>query len=420
MTLSPIATPDIYKSLGVRRVVNGAGPATRLGGMRLNPRVVDAMRDASQACVRMEELHRQAGAYIAAATGTQAAVVTCGAGAGLALAAAACIAGYDVSAINHLPSRIVHGAPPRHEVVMLRAQRYPYDHLLRAVGAEIVDVGYFESTHLYEVEAALGDQTAAFLYYPSQPSAAPPLADIVAACHRRNVPVIVDAALESVPPVLDHLFVDAGADLVVFSGGKRLGGPQASGVLCGRHDLVESAMLQMLDMDVRPQTWVEDRLISEKFVPGPPHHGLGRAMKVGKEEIAGLVTAIQIFLAEDHAQRAAADAQRLEQIAEAAIAVPGISMMRSQPGAFAPRLTLLVDEGTAGYDVWSLLRHMQNQDLPVHLNEAEAWRGRAIIDPLTLLPGDEVLVRDALRHSFGELGAGSPAASGRQDERTAR
>ena len=404
MTISPITTPDIYASLGVRRIVNGAGPATRLGGLPLDPRVVDAMRDASQTCVRMEELQRQAGAFIAAAVGTQAAVVTCGAGAGLALAAAACIARYDVSAMNHLPSRTVHGALPAREVVMLRAQRYPYDHLLRAVGSEIVDVGYYEWTHLYEVESALGEQTAAFLYYPAQPSAAPPLADIVAVCHRRGVPVIVDAALEPVPPVLDHSFVDAGADLVVFSGGKRLGGPQASGVLCGRRELVESAMLQMLDMDVRAQTWVEDRLICDNVVPGPPHHGLGRAMKVGKEEIAGLVTAIRLFLAEDHAHRAAADAQRLEVIAEAAVAVPGITVSHPQPGAFAPRVTLAVDEVAAGYDVWRLLRHVQDQDPPVHLNEADAWRGRAVVDPLALLPGDEVLVRDALRHAFRALG----------------
>ncbi len=404
MTLSPIRTPDIYESLGVHRVVNGAGPATRLGGMRLDPRVVDAMRDASQACVRMEELQRRAGAVIAEVTGTQAALVTCGAGAGLALAAAACRAGYDVSAINHLPSRTPGGAPPRFEVVMLRAQRYPYDHLLKAVGAEIVEVGYYEWTHLYEIECALGEQTAAFLYYPSQPSAAPPLADIVAASHRRGVPVIVDAALEPVPPVLDHRFADAGADLVVFSGGKRLGGPQASGVLCGRLDLVESAMLQMLDMDVRAQTWVEDRLITENVVPGPPHHGLGRAMKVGKEEIAGLVTAVRIFLAEDHAERAAADAQRLELIADAAEAVPGITVLRPRPGVFAPRLSLAVDEAVAGYDVWRLLRHVQDQDPAVHLNEAEAWRGQAVIDPLTLLPGEEVLVRDALRAAFHALG----------------
>jgi D-glucosaminate-6-phosphate ammonia-lyase len=404
MTITPISTPDVYASLGVRRVVNAAGPATRLGGMRLDPRVVDAMRDASQACVRMEELQRRAGAVVAAATGTQAAVVTCGAGAGLALAAAACMAGYDVSAINQLPGRTAGGAPSRFQVVMLRAQRYPYDHLLKAAGAEIVEVGYYEWTHLYEIERAIGEQTAAFLYYPSQPSAAPPLADIVAACHRRGVPVIVDAALEPVPPVLDHRFAEAGADLMVFSGGKRLGGPQASGVLCGRQDLVESAMLQMLDMDVRAQTWVEDRLIIENVVPGPPHHGLGRAMKVGKEEIAGLVAAVRIFLAEDHGQRAAADAQRLELIAEAAEAAPGITVLRPRPGEFAPRLSLAVDEAAAGYDVWQLLRHVQDQDPPVHLNEAEAWRGQAVIDPLTLLPGDEVLVRDALQAAFRELG----------------
>ena len=238
MTAIPaLGSPSVYRSLGVSRVINCVGPATRMGGMSLDPRVLAAMCEASDGCVRMEDLHRRAGEYVARAVGTESALVTCGAGAALALAAAACMTGYDVSAVNRLPRRV----DRPHQVVMLRAQRYPYDHLVEAMGAEIVEVGYFEATRLYEIEAALGDSTAAFLYYPSQPSDAPSLAEIAEVCHGRGVPVIVDAAFESTPPVIDRRWVSAGADLVLFSGGKMLGGPQASGVLCGRHDLIESA-----------------------------------------------------------------------------------------------------------------------------------------------------------------------------------
>jgi L-seryl-tRNA(Ser) seleniumtransferase len=401
MTAESLSSSSIYDLLGVRRVINGAGPATRLGGIALDPRVVTAMQQASVACVRMEELHRRAGEHVARTVGTESALVTCGAGAGLVLAVAASITGYDVTAMNQLPEP---GGLP-HEVIMLRTQRYPYDRLARVAGGVIVEVGYREQTHLYDIERAICERTAAFLFYTSLASPGVKLPEIVAICHSHQIPVIVDAAMEALSPILDPQWIDAGADLIVFSGGKTLRGPQASGVLAGRKRLVEPAMLHMLDMDVHPRTWVERELIEAGVVPGSPYHGLGRALKVGKEEIAGLIAAIEIFASEDHAARAAHDMERLDAIIAGLPAHGGVELIASGNGAFAPRLTIAIDETQAGFTAWDLLLLLQERGTPVHLNEASAWEGKIAIDPITLLPGEELEVGAALAESLGVLTA---------------
>src|SRR6185437_6671409 len=126
-----------------------------------------------------------------------------------------------------------------------------------------------------------------------------PLEGVVEIAHRHGLPVIVDAA-GGVPPVENlRRFVAAGADLVAFSGGKAIGGPQASGILVGRADLIASVALQHQDMDVYPATWNRRGLIADQSVAGIPHQGFGRSMKVGREEIVGLVTALRIFAAGD-------------------------------------------------------------------------------------------------------------------------
>jgi L-seryl-tRNA(Ser) seleniumtransferase len=346
----------------------------------------------------MEELQQLAGDAMASWTGTEAALITCGAGAALALAVAACLTGYDVAAANRLP--VVQGE--RRQVLMLRAQRYPYDHLVRLPGATITEVGYAESTHLYEIADALTPAVAAFLYYPGQPSEAPGLADIVAACHARSVPVIVDAALEDLPPVLDRRWVEAGADLIVFSGGKTIGGPQASGVLCGRHSVVEAAALHNLDMDVRIQTWVRRDLLDRELVAGPPHHGLGRAMKVGKEEIAGLIEAARLFVSRDHASYLASLASRVSRLLERVGEHRGVAA-DFVTTAYAPRGRLRVEAGQAGFDVWALLRALQHGTPRLHLSEAAAWRGSALIDVRGIDPDQDALVADLIGAAMSRL-----------------
>ena len=134
--------------------------------------------------------------------------------------------------------------------------------------------------------------------------ARPPLRDVVAVAHAAGVPVIVDAAAELPPQANLNRFIAEGADLVVFSGGKAIGGPQASGILCGRRDLIMAAALQHLDMDVMAEFWAPPaRLIDRDRLDGLPRQGIGRPCKAGKEEIVGLLTALELFIAEGDAAR---------------------------------------------------------------------------------------------------------------------
>ncbi len=311
---------DIYARLGVKRRINAAGTLTRLGGSLMAPEVLDAMRAAAQGSVDIGELQSAASRIIAQATGAEAGLVTSGASAALTLAAAACLAGYDIARMARLPD--TRDMP--NEIVMIRTHRNAYDHALRAAGAAIVDIGHNDrgtgagvrGIEAWEIAAALGPRTAAFAF-SATPDTKHDLPAVAAACRKHGVPVIVDAAAQ-LPPVANlRAFIAAGADLVAFSGGKAIGGPQASGILAGRRELVASALLQQLDMDVVSGALGRTRFRRPGEGAFPPHHGIGRGFKAGKEEIVGLLVALERFAATDDGQRQRAYEARLAKIAEA-------------------------------------------------------------------------------------------------------
>jgi D-glucosaminate-6-phosphate ammonia-lyase len=287
-----------YERLEVPTLINAAGTLTRLGGNRLAPVVLDAMVEASASFVHIDQLQQAAGEVIAAITGAEAGYVTSGAAAGLALATAACVAGMDVAAMDRLPDL----TGLRNEIVVQRGHRNSYDHAIRSVGITFVEAGYLGhpgagGTIAWQVEAAITERTAAIACPILDTPGTLPLPVVAEIAHRHNLPVIVDAAAELPPRSNLQRFVAEGADLVVFSGGKAIGGPQASGVLAGRADLIASVALQHQDMDVRMQTWNKRDLSNSGAIAGIPHQGFGRAAKVGREEIAGLITALEIFAA---------------------------------------------------------------------------------------------------------------------------
>lgn len=295
---------SIYEEIGVPTVVNAAGTKTRISGSLMREDAASAMRRASEKFVRISDLQARASELIANVTGAEAGYVSNGASAGLTLCAAACIAGHDLVKMNCLPK--TDGIPS--EIVMPRSHRNGYDHALRVAGADIVDVGGCdqdlgtggENTELWELDAAIGDQTVAVAYMEKSYSQ-PELKKVVEVAHDNGVPVIVDAAAE-LPP-LENLsrFTDVGADLVVFSGGKAIRGPQASGIIAGKWEYIESIALQNLDMHTDSSVWSPSTdLIDVEKLPGVPRHGLGRGFKVGKEEIVGLIVALQRFIEIDH------------------------------------------------------------------------------------------------------------------------
>jgi L-seryl-tRNA(Ser) seleniumtransferase len=290
--------------LGLTPVINANGAASRLGGNLLCDAARDAMLEAGQCFIPLNELQARASETIARVTGAEAGCVASGAAACLFLSTAACMAGDDIAAMDRLPD----AEGLRNEIVMHRAHRNPYDHALRATGARLVEVGYLGTssspgTRVWELESAITERTCALFYVAAGASTdALSLATVAEIAHRHGLPVIVDAA-GALPPAENLTrFIADGADLVAFSGGKGIGGPAGSGFLAGRRDLVLSASLQQQDMYIHPALWAGPFGASAPaFSDEPARQGLGRMLKVGREEIAGLIAALEDYVTRDPA-----------------------------------------------------------------------------------------------------------------------
>jgi L-seryl-tRNA(Ser) seleniumtransferase len=240
----------------------------------------------------------------------------------------------------------------------------------------------------WEIEAALGPSVVA-MGFSANPTTVADLPIAAAVCRAHGVPLIVDAAAQLPPKENLRRFIAMGADLVAFSGGKALGGPQASGILAGRRDLIGSALLQQLDMDVAPDTWTPPKLIDRTNLRGVPHHGIGRGFKAGKEEIVGLLTALDRFMKADDAAANAALEARLQVIA-AALDGHGATLVPAAKTGRVPVLEIAVPDALA------LSARLQRGDPPVHLSERHAVRGVLTLDPQVLLPEHDAPLVTAL------------------------
>jgi D-glucosaminate-6-phosphate ammonia-lyase len=375
---------SIYERLGLRTIVNARGTHTRLGGTLMLPEVLDAMREAAGAYVVLEELQERASAIIARATGAEAGMVTGGAAAGLLLATAACIAGEDPAKIAQLPDT----TGMKGEAVMHRAHRNGYDHSVRAAGATMVDVGSREGTTAAEFDAAITDRTALVVYLmsPWAGLGALSLAETCAVAHARGVPVLVDAAAVLPPAINLTRFVAEGADLVTFSGGKGLRGPQSSGILAGRADLIRAALKN-----------------------GSPNHSVGRAAKAAKEDIVGLLVALEAYLARDHDADLAHWQAQSEYLAERLAGLPGVEVNCVYDGRehITPRVELVIDRAT-GIDAHELVVALETSETRIYLFEPNGPTARPnsiVINTHTMLPGDERIIAEVLRPAIeGRIG----------------
>ncbi len=358
-----------YAELGVRPVINASATLTRLGGSRMPPPVLEAMRSAAGSFVDLVELQQRVGARIAELTGNEACYVSSGAAAGMAIAIAACITRRDPSLVKALPAL----PTADHEVIVFKAQRNGYDQAARQTGAPLVEIGDDRS----ELEVALSPRTVCVLYFAGAhfASGALPLAEVVEEAHARGVPVLVDAAAQ-IPP-LKNLWTftrQAGADVAIFSGGKGLRGPQSSGLVLGRRDLVEACLEN-----------------------GPPNHSLGRPMKVGKEELLGILAAVEWSLQQDEAALLASYEATVERWVSGLADVPGVRAERSYPSE-------------AGQPHSRAIVHLLPDAALTRAELVDAlWQGEPRIavgdpspdaialNPQTLEPGEAEIVLDALR-----------------------
>jgi len=381
---------DVYESLGVSTVVNAAGTKTRIGGSLIREEALEAMREAATAFVLLSDLQAAASERIAAVTGAEAGYVTNGAAGALVLAAAAAIARDDRSVMARLPD--TEGVAD--EIVMPRTHRTGYDHALRTAGATIVDVGT-NDPHIgtgaaevepWELEAAIGEETAAVAYV-AKTYAEPPLTVVTDVAHDHDVPVIVDAAAE-VPPVENfHRFVEAGADLVAFSGGKGVRGPQTTGILAGRRDLIRSVAAQNLDMHVSADVWDPPAsLFGDLPAGGVPRQGVGRPLKVGKEELVGLLRALELFLEEDRELKRAEWRGRAERVADGLSAIDGVTtrVTAGQKTSVAPEVVVDLDESRTPLTCVELVRALRAEDPRVFVGGDDTADGRFTVNPMCL------------------------------------
>lgn len=294
---------DLYDRLGVAKILNAQGYASKVGGSLMEREVLDAMAEAAGSYVDIGELLEKAGGHLARLIGVEAVLIVNSAAAGLAVATAACVAGRDPEKIFRLPD--TEGL--KNEVIIHRHQRNHYDGCVRQAGVRLVEIGLARDTAPWELETSISDRTAAALYfigYEGRNTLSLP--QVVKIAHSAGVPVIVDAASE-LPPLSNlRRYLDEGADLVIFSGGKGIRGPQASGLILGRRELVACCALNAF----------------------PNQNTIGRAMKVGKEEIAGLVVAVERVLAHDFAADTEVWDRRVQAVVDALQDIPGVHARR--------------------------------------------------------------------------------------------
>ncbi|HEU0114475.1 MAG TPA: aminotransferase class V-fold PLP-dependent enzyme [Thermomicrobiales bacterium] len=390
---------SVYESLGLRPVINASGTLTRLGGSRMAPETLAAMAEAAASFVPIDELQTRAGEVIAAITGAEAGYVVAGAAAGLSLATAACVAGMDVAAMDRLPDT----TGMKNEIVVQRGHRNAYDHAIRAAGVRFVEVGYLGfpgagGTQPWQIADAITERTAAVACPVLDTPGTVPLPLVCAIAHAHGVPVIVDAAAELPPRSNLRRFLAEGADLVVFSGGKAIAGPQASGILAGRADLIVSVALQHQDMDVRPATWTRRDLIAGGAVAGVPNQGFGRAMKVGREEIVGLVVALRRFAAGSDEADFARWSALLDAIEATLRDATGIRLSRfANRGGGVPLLAidLAGDDPPAAAD--AAVNALLAGEPRVAVGESHAERGRLTVSPQSLTDDEAEIVAGRLR-----------------------
>jgi uncharacterized pyridoxal phosphate-dependent enzyme len=262
----------LYEELGIKPVINASATLTKLGGSRMPREVVDAMNAAAHSFVDLNELQEKVGARIAELTQNEACYVASGAAAGIMLAVASCIAGTDPANTFAFPRL---GGLPKSEVIIQKVQRNGYDYAVAQTGADVIEIGNSAA----ELEAAITDRTACIVWFAGGPLAreALPVEEVIRIARARGVPVIVDAAAQ-IPPYsnLWRFTKELGATGAIFSGGKGIRGPQSSGLVLGTKVLIAGCRAN-----------------------GNPNHSLGRPMKVGKEELAGILAAVEYTIAQD-------------------------------------------------------------------------------------------------------------------------
>ncbi len=377
----PKKSPNIYERLGVRTRINAKGTYTALTGSLMPPEVAQALHEAAEHYVYLEELQAAVGKKIAELLGVEAALVTSGAAGAMTLGTAACVTGKDPEKIRRIPDT----TGMKNEVVMQKSHRNGYNHAMRNVGVRLVEIETLE-----EAERAINDNTAMLFFLNfAQGSGKIGLQQWVELGKKHGIPTFNDAAAD-VPPA-SHLsdYNKMGFDLVAISGGKGLRGPQCAGLMLGRKDLIEAAQLNN----------------------NPNSDTIGRGMKVGKEEIVAMYAAVERYLKVDHEREWKVWERKLDQIEKIVSSVPGIQTGRFVPEVanHVPHLFVHWDEAALGLTRADCAKKLEDGEPSIVCLVDDAHQGVSVT-PYMMQPGDELIVARRLRAVLSEARRKSVAA----------
>ncbi len=359
--------PDVYRSIGVRPLINARGTYTIISGSVMLPEVREAMSAAAQQYVHLDELAEAIGARLAALTGAEWGMVSSGCAAALTHASAACVAGGNPDLHVRIPNL---AGFPRDEAIIPRHSRNVYDAAVRAVGLRVIEV-----ETMADLEAAFGPRTAMIYIFagPAADRSVLNLAAIAPMARQRNVPILVDAAAEVLKVPNVHL--QNGATLVAYSGGKCLRGPQAAGLLLG-----------------------DKRLVRAAWVHSAPHHGFARGLKVGKEEAIAMLAAVEQWMKRDHDAEWKQWMAWLDEIASRMNTIDGVTTSIVQPEGlsnYTPSLKILWERDKLGVDGDVIVKTLLDTEPRIALFPARGdvpSQTGVSITPYMLLPGEAAIV----------------------------
>jgi L-seryl-tRNA(Ser) seleniumtransferase len=363
---------DYFRELGVRPFINAAGTYTAMTASLMPPDVMDAIQYASKHYVMLDELHDRVGERIAGLLRCEAAMVTSGAASALTLGTAAVLTGTDRQKIVDLPDL----AGMKSEVIVQKTHRFGYEHAVRNCGVRLVEVETRE-----DLERAINDRTAMMLFYNNNNKEGRIQDEEFAQLGKKHaVPTFNDAAAD-VPPVENFWkYTQMGFDLVAFSGGKGIRGPQSAGLLLGRKGLIEAARLN-----------------------APPNgNTVGRGMKVNKEEMLGMLVALELFLEKDHAREAREFERRAEVIRTSAAAVSGVKAEVFVPEVanHVPHVRISwadADEGAAN----AAVKAMRDGEPSIGIRSE---KDTLVVGVWMMRPGEEKIVARRLRQVLEKKG----------------
>ena len=359
-----------FESLGVKKVINAAGNNSRLGSSTLSLEVFNAMNEASKIYVNMNELQARCGEYIAKITGAETGLITSGASGGLLLSAAACVTGTNIALILEMP-KVAIGK----EIIVQKGHRTPYDQAITAAGVNLIEVGIPHQTYPEQIEHAINKNTVAILYTFGETvnrSGEIPLKDVIKISKKHNIPTIVDGSLINYPFSRIKDCIMMGVDLLVTSGGKHIFGPSCTGFICGKKDLVEACRLQAF-----------------------PNYGIGRTMKIGKEEMIGLMTALEIYLKKDFQKEHEEWDNKVNYLVSELSKIPYIKATKTvfdEVNRPVPRAQLLIEEKKIKHNVYEIVSHLKKNNPPVWVQEFSLHESIILLNPVCLADKQEEII----------------------------